>query len=86
MSNSKAGNRPLMPKTVLSRLPRYLNYLKAKRKQGYARISSTVIAADLGLNPVQVRKDLACVNDSGKPRTGFDVKALSRGYRAILGL
>jgi len=76
-----------MPQPVLKRLPRYLNYLKAKRahEEGLARISSTVIAADLGLNPVQVRKDLAFINNSGKPRTGFDLEALIDDIERYLG-
>jgi len=82
------SNEPIlisMPKPVLQRMPRYLNYLKARRKQGFERMSSTVIAADLGLNPVQVRKDLAFINDSGKPRTGFDVQALIDDIAQYLG-
>ena len=74
-----------IPKPVLARMPRYRNYLTNKKSQGFERISSTVIAADLGLNPVQVRKDLAYINDSGKPRTGFDVKTLTDDIERYLG-
>ncbi|NLG25527.1 MAG: redox-sensing transcriptional repressor Rex [Clostridiales bacterium] len=74
-----------MPRPVLERMPRYLNYLRGKQKEGLTRISSTVIAADLGLNPVQVRKDLAYVNDSGKPRTGFDLNGLVDDIEHFLG-
>jgi redox-sensing transcriptional repressor len=66
-------------------MPRYLNYLRAKRAEGITRISSTVIAADLQLNPVQVRKDMACVNDSGKPRTGFALQGLIDDIERLLG-
>ncbi len=76
--------RPI-PRPILERMPRYLHYLKAKRAEGMTRISSTVIATDLQLNPVQVRKDMACVNDSGKPRTGFALPGLIDDIERLLG-
>ena len=82
--NGSTG-RVLVPAPVLKRLPRYLNYLRVKKQEGMERISSTVISTDLGLNPVQVRKDLAYVTDSGKPRTGFSVDELVRDLSVFLG-
>lgn len=79
------GIKVPVPQPVLKRLPRYLNYIKSKKAEGWERISSTVIAADLSLNPVQVRKDLAYVSDSGKPRTGFSVDELVRDLSVFLG-
>lgn len=75
----------VVPQPVLRRLPRYLNYLRGKKQEACERISSTVIAADLNLNPVQVRKDLAYVSDSGKPRTGFAVDELIADMERFLG-
>ncbi len=74
-----------VPQPVLKRLPRYLNYLRGKKEEKLDRISSTVIAADLSLNSVQVRKDLAYVSDSGKPRTGFSVNELIRDIERFMG-
>ena len=74
-----------VPQPVLKRLPRYLNYLRGKKEEGMERISSTIIASDLNLNPVQVRKDIAYVSDSGKPRTGFSVYELIRDIERFLG-
>lgn len=79
------GEKVSVPQPVLKRLPRYLHYLRGKKQEGMERISSTVISADLGLNPVQVRKDLAYASDSGKPRTGFSVAELVRDLEAFLG-
>ena len=79
------GGKVSVPQPVLKRLPRYLNYLRGKKQEGMERISSTIIAADLNLNPVQVRKDLACVSDSGKPRTGFSVEELIADIELFLG-
>lgn len=82
---SASQSKVAVPQPVLKRLPRYLNYLRGKQEDGLERISSTVIAADLMLNSVQVRKDLAYVSDSGKPRTGFSVDELICDIELFLG-
>lgn len=82
---SVSQSKVSVPQPVLKRLPQYLNYLRGKQEEGLERISSTVIAADLMLNSVQVRKDLAYVSDSGKPRTGFSVDELIRDIELFLG-
>ena len=56
-------------KKTLSRLPVYLEYLKALPEQ-QDQISATTIAKALGLGDVQVRKDLAKICDTGRRRTG----------------
>lgn len=61
----------------LRRLPGYLRTLKDKKENGITNISSTVLANDLELNPIQVRKDLALVSKSdGKPGVGFNIDEL----------
>lgn len=83
MANPGQGIKPV-PKPVLERMPLYLNYLKNRFSEPGARISSTAIAKDLGLHPVQVRKDLAYISD-GRPRTGFSVSDLIRGIEHYFG-
>ena len=56
-------------KKLLKRLPIYLNYLK-RLPDTVENVSATVMAKDLGLGDVQVRKDLAKVSDTGRRRTG----------------
>ena len=56
---------------TISRLPKYLNYLKALPKGEVTNISATGIAEALGLNDVQVRKDLSAVCGMGRPKTGY---------------
>ena len=56
-------------KKLLQRLPVYLNYLK-RLPDTVENVSATVMAKDLGLGDVQVRKDLAKVSDTGRRRTG----------------
>jgi redox-sensing transcriptional repressor len=74
-----------VPKPVLTRMPAYLNYLRARQKEGVAQISSTRISQDMNLNHVQVRKDLAMISDSGRPKTGFAVDELVRDISVFLG-
>lgn len=69
---------------TLQRLPLYTNYLRAL-PEGSVSVSSTDIAAGLGLNPVQVRKDLAAVGSGGRPRTGYQTQRLLSHLMAYLG-
>ena len=71
---------------TLQRLPVYLKYLMSlsgKRKTG--NISATAIADALGLNDVQVRKDLATVSRGGRPRTGYVTAELINDIGHFLG-
>jgi len=70
---------------TLQRLPSYLNYLKALPKNDYINISSKAIANALGLNEVQVRKDLASISHGGRPRTGYITKNLILDIEKFLG-
>lgn len=64
-----------IPRPTLERLPKYLNYLRARSERGCAQTSSAAIARDMHLTSVQVRKDLAYIT-SGKPRVGYDTDQL----------
>ncbi len=72
-------------KQSLKRLPVYLNYLKSITKATNENISATLIAQALQLNDVQVRKDLAMVCSSGKPKTGYLIADLVRDLEEYLG-
>jgi redox-sensing transcriptional repressor len=83
-------NRKESPITIstqaLERMPYYLQYLKQMQKEGVTVIASPAIAADLTLNEVQVRKDLAAVSTSkGKPKAGFVIENLIYNMEDILG-
>ena len=68
---------------TLQRLPYYLDFL---RKIETDNVSSTSIAAEFGLNEVQVRKDLASISrQAGQPRKGFATRALIRDIEDVLG-
>ena len=74
-----------MPKSVKARLPIYLHYLKSLEADGVPTISSAAIAAAQGLGEVQVRKDLAMVSGSGKPKIGYFVGELASHIENALG-
>lgn len=63
-------------KRTLQRLPAYLALLQEKEKEGVEFISATTIANILGLNHVQVRKDLSCASNAGKPKIGYETRVL----------
>ena len=73
-------------KATIGRMPAYLRYLKEKEKAGERTISSTVIAEELNLNAVQVRKDLAVISSvAGKPKLGFEIAELIADINRFLG-
>ncbi len=82
-SNDSSQN---VPKPTLQRLPGYLKYLRMKNELGTVSISATIIANDLDLNEVQVRKDLASVmKGKGRPKTGYSVNELIHEIEIFLG-
>lgn len=74
-----------IPKQTLLRLPIYLNYLKQISGSGIENMSATKIAAALNLNHVVVRKDLASISNSGKPKVGYNVNKLIEELESFLG-
>ncbi|RKX89845.1 MAG: redox-sensing transcriptional repressor Rex [Spirochaetes bacterium] len=79
---------------TIRRLPSYLQVVKRYKSEGFTVISGTVIAEELELEAIQVRKDLAVTGIVGKPRVGYPVVELisaiekflnwDRGCRAIV--
>ncbi len=73
-------------KATIERLPAYLRYLKGEAGKGISYLSSAVVAKDMGISAVGVRKDLAFVSSGqGKPRMGFEVKQLIVDIEHFLG-
>lgn len=76
---------PLIPQPSLRRLPQYHHYLVEQDAKGVSRISCSVIGLELGLVPVQVRKDLQYTGIIGKPKTGYSVSELILKIESFLG-
>lgn len=66
------------------RLPSYLLIAKQANDNGDSYISGTVIALELNLEPIQVRKDLAITGISGKPKRGYPVQPLIAAIESYL--
>ena len=69
---------------TIQRLPIYLDYLKSLGRD-VEFISATALAQALGFGEVQVRKDLASVCSSGKPKVGYNTEELKWGIEDYLG-
>lgn len=78
-----------LPRTAgvptLKRLPLYLRYMRELKTQGCEYASGAVVARDLCLDPIVVRKDLAITGVVGKPRMGFPVNELIEAIQLFLG-
>ena len=72
-------------KHTLQRLPMYLSYIKGLPEDAPKNISATTIAEALQHNDIQVRKKIASVSSSGKPKVGYNVKDLIAELEAFLG-
>ena len=67
-------------------MPLYLEHLKKLRADGSSHVSAAFLAGELGLHPVQVRKDLAAVSKvDGNPRIGFALEGLIEDMEEFLG-
>ncbi len=86
-AQSAYGEQRMSDKNVsiqtLRRLPVYLHYLKSV--SGATYVSATAIAEALGLNDVQVRKDLGSVSGSGRPKKGYVTEELIAELENYLG-
>ncbi len=80
MSKQKISAAP-----SIRRLPSYLHIIRQAQTDGYEFISGTVIAQELNLEPIQVRKDLAITGIVGKPKRGYPVVALIAAIEHFLG-
>ncbi len=65
----------MISKATLGRMPLYLRFLRTL-PASVPEISATTLAKGLDLGEVQVRKDLASVCGSGKPKVGYRVNEL----------
>jgi redox-sensing transcriptional repressor len=69
----------------IRRLPSYLHIIRNAQANGDFYISGTVIATELNLEPIQVRKDLAITGIIGKPKKGYPVNDLILAIERYLG-
>lgn len=73
-------------KATIARMPLYLHFLQEENTKGTQYISSTVIAQNISVSSVLVRKDLALVSsEAGRPKLGFGVSRLIVDIEKFLG-
>ena len=74
-----------IPIPTVKRFPSYLRILNQAKESGRKYISATNLADELGLNPIQVRKDISSTGIEGKPKIGFDIDELTQYITHVLG-
>jgi len=80
MAKAKLAQAP-----SIRRLPSYLHIIQQAKLNGLEYISGTVIANELNLEPIQVRKDLAITGIIGKPKKGYPILELIKAIEKFLG-
>jgi redox-sensing transcriptional repressor len=71
--------------STVRRLPSYLPVIRDLQQEGKEFVSATVIAEELGLDAIQVRKDLAMTGITGTPKKGFPVEDIVCAIERYLG-
>ena len=74
-----------VPRPTRNRLPGYVAYLRTIDCSSGQYVSAKGIGQALGLNEVQVRKDLAMITSCGRPKVGYPVTELMADLRSYLG-
>ena len=74
-----------IPLPSVRRFPSYLRLLKQRKENGEKHISATQLADELGLTPIQVRKDLSSTGIEGRPKIGFLIEELIVSITHALG-
>jgi redox-sensing transcriptional repressor len=75
-----------IPDIAITRLSRYARNLAVLEQKGVEMVSSARLAEICGVNPAQIRKDLAYFGEFGTRGLGYYVKELLYEIRNILGL
>lgn len=76
----------ILPEATLGRLTQYLRALNTMQARGEARTSSGVLAAEAGVNPAILRKDLSLLGSYGTRGVGYVVTELAEQISKALGL
>ncbi|MFA8344289.1 MAG: redox-sensing transcriptional repressor Rex [Rhodothermaceae bacterium] len=72
------------PIPTLKRLPKYYHLLKKYSKTDKQYVSARMIADELKMDPILVRKDIQSTGIVGKPKIGFELKELMKSINTFL--
>lgn len=75
-----------VPAVAVPRLTLYLRKLRELDAQGIMRVSSSDLAAMIGFNAAQIRKDLSYLGEFGTRGVGYEVARLVEEIDRCLGL
>ncbi len=78
-------NKRGIPIPTIKRFPSYLRLLNVFKEEGREMASATMLAEELNLKPIQVRKDISFTGIEGKPKVGFEVDKLINAIISVLG-
>ena len=76
----------ILPEATLARLTQYLRALNTLQANGEQRTSSGVLAAEAGVNPAILRKDLSLLGSYGTRGVGYVVTELTEHISKAMGL
>ena len=77
--------KKILAAPLVRRLPSYLTIIRSAREEGETYISGTFIARELGMEAIQVRKDLSITGILGKPKAGYHIESLIDAIECFLG-
>ncbi len=75
-----------IPRPTVQRLSLYLRELETAHAEGRHTISSSAIARAFGFTDAQVRRDLGCLGQTGRPGVGYQTAFLATRIRGALSL
>ncbi len=75
-----------IPEVTITRLSLYLRCLNELENEGVDVVSSSELGERCGLNPAQIRKDLAYFGEFGTRGVGYYLKELKEDIKRVLGL
>lgn len=75
-----------IPRPTVLRLPQYYRRLLLAMNEGQAVISSHELGVEAGVPAAQARKDLVCLQETGRPGVGYNVQQLAAQLEEFLGL
>ncbi len=72
--------------SVIRRLPKYYRCLRELERGGIDRVSSSMLARNLGFTASQVRQDFSCFGGFGQQGYGYKVRSLLTEIAGIIGV
>ena len=74
-----------IPRITIYRLSQYYRCLEEFEEKGWTRISSQILADELGIKATQLRKDLTHFGQFGVRGLGYDINKLKKSIGKVLG-